>query len=142
MTFTIEPQSVLFKENKRCQKFPKTEKNFKSILVTLMERKLHLMFVIILHASNTLRMSTFRSTHPEVFLGKGVLKICRKYTREHPCRSVISIKLLKQIRHGCSPVNLLHIFRTPFPKNASGRLLLNFVRIFGKLEIYLLKSMT
>ena len=27
-------------------------------------------------------------------------------------------------RHGCSPVNLLHIFRTPFPKNISGWLLL------------------
>ena len=25
---------------------------------------------------------------------------------------------------GCSPVNLLHIFRTPFLKNTSGRLLL------------------
>ena len=23
------------------------------------------------------------------------------------------------LRHGCSPVNLLHIFRTPFPKNTS-----------------------
>ena len=30
------------------------------------------------------------------------------------------------LRHGCSPVNLLHIFRTPFPKNTSGRLLLYF----------------
>ena len=29
------------------------------------------------------------------------------------------------LRHGCSPVNLLHIFRTPFPKNTSGRLLLH-----------------
>ena len=28
------------------------------------------------------------------------------------------------LRHGCSPVNLLHIFRTPFLKNTSGRLLL------------------
>ena len=28
------------------------------------------------------------------------------------------------LRHGCSPVNLLHIFKTPFPKNNSGRLLL------------------
>ena len=26
--------------------------------------------------------------------------------------------------HGCSPVNLLHIFRKPFPKNTSGGLLL------------------
>ena len=35
----------------------------------------------------------FRSNHPEVFLEKGILKICSKFT-EHPCRSVISIKLL------------------------------------------------
>ena len=28
------------------------------------------------------------------------------------------------LRHGCSPVNLLHIFRTPFLKNTSERLLL------------------
>ena len=27
------------------------------------------------------------------------------------------------LRHGCSPVNLLHIFRTPFPRNTSGWLL-------------------
>ena len=26
------------------------------------------------------------------------------------------------LRHGDSPINLLHIFRTPFPKNTSGRL--------------------
>ena len=31
--------------------------------------------------------------------------------------------------HGCFPVNLLHIFRTPFIKNISGRLLLNSVII-------------
>ena len=35
----------------------------------------------------------FRSSPPEVFLGKGLLKICSKFTGEHPCRSVISIKL-------------------------------------------------
>ena len=28
------------------------------------------------------------------------------------------------LRRGCSPVNLLHIFRTPFPMNTSERLLL------------------
>ena len=42
-----------------------------------------------------------------------------------------SIKLLCNFieithRHECSPVNLLHIFRTPFPKNTSRWLLLNF----------------
>ena len=36
---------------------------------------------------------TFRSSHREVFLGKGVLKIYSKVTGKHPCRSVISIKL-------------------------------------------------
>ena len=49
---------------------------------------------------------------------------------EHPCRSVISIKLQGKIieitfRHGCSIVNLLHIFRTPFHKNTYGGLLLD-----------------
>ena len=29
------------------------------------------------------------------------------------------------LRHGCSPVNLLHTFRAPFSKNTSGWLLLN-----------------
>ena len=36
----------------------------------------------------------FRSSHPEVFSRKGVLKICSRFTGEHPCRSAISIKLL------------------------------------------------
>ena len=35
-----------------------------------------------------------RSSHPEVFSEKGVLKTCSKFTGEHPCWSVISIKLL------------------------------------------------
>ena len=35
-----------------------------------------------------------RSSHPEVFLRKSVLKICSKFTGEHPCRKAISIKLL------------------------------------------------
>ena len=72
----------------------------------------------------------FRSSHPEVFLGKCVLKKCSKFAGEHACRSVISIKLQSNfieiiIWHGRSPVHLLHIFRTAFPRNAFGRLLLN-----------------
>ena len=31
------------------------------------------------------------------------------------------------LRHGCSPVNLLHIFRTPFPTNTSAWLLLELL---------------
>ena len=55
-------------------------------------------------------------------LMKGVQKICGKFTGEHPRQSMIFNKVAK---HGCSPVNLLHIFRKPFPKNTSGRLLLS-----------------
>ena len=70
-----------------------------------------------------------RSIRPEVFLRKGVLKTCNKFTGEHPCGGVISIKLLSNfieitLRYGCSPVNLLHIFRSPFPRNTSHWLLL------------------
>ena len=55
-------------------------------------------------------------------LWKGVLKLCSKFTRKRPCRSVISIKLQSNfieiaLWHRCSPVNLLHIFRTPFHRN-------------------------
>ena len=39
-----------------------------------------------------------RSSHPEVLLVKGVLKICAKFTGEPSCRSVISIKLNKAFR--------------------------------------------
>ena len=64
-----------------------------------------------------------RNSPTEVFLGKGVLKICRKSTGEHPCRSAISIKLQSNfieitLHHGSSPV------KTPFPKNTLGALLL------------------
>ena len=74
-----------------------------------------------------------RSSHPEVLLGKGVLKICSKFTGEHSFRSVISIKLLCSfikitLWHGCSPVDLLHIFRTPFYKNTYGGLLLLLIK--------------
>ena len=67
----------------------------------------------------------FRSSPSEVLLEKGVLEICSKFIGEHPCQCAISINLLCNfieitLRHECSPVNLLHIFRAPFPSNTSG----------------------
>ena len=48
--------------------------------------------------------------------------ICSKLTGEyHPCRV--------WFQHGCFPIILLHIFKTPFPKNASGGLLLKYEKI-------------
>ena len=55
----------------------------------------------------------------------GVLKICSKFTGEHKCQS--------SFRHGCAPVNLLHIFRIPFPRNTSEGLLLWLYYFIGSL---------
>ena len=72
----------------------------------------------------------FRSSPPKVLLGKSVLKLYSKCTAEFPCLRVISIKLHIEFTlwHGCSPVILLHIFRTYFPKNTSRKLLLYFIK--------------
>ena len=63
---------------------------------------------------------------------RGVFKIYSKFRGEHPSQSVISINLQSNfieitLRHGCSPINFLYIFRIPVPKNISGRLLLKFL---------------
>ena len=69
--------------------------------------------------------------------------MCSKFTGKHPCRRVILIKLLCNfikphfgmgvllcnfieitLRYGCSPINLLLIFKTPFYNNTSRGLLL------------------
>ena len=81
-------------------------------------------------------MEKFRHSRSKVMLVNSVLKICSKFTGEHPCRSEISIKLLCSfieitLRRGCSPITLLHIFRTPFIKNTSGWLLLRGFNILS-----------
>ena len=42
-------------------------------------------------------------------------------------------------RHGCSPVNLFHIFKKPFRKNTSGRLLLTSTHIIFLTDLRKLK---
>ena len=58
--------------------------------------------------------------------------MCRKIYKRIPMpkcdfNKVASNFIEITLWHGCSPVSLLHIFRTPFPKNTSGWLLLNIV---------------
>ena len=70
-----------------------------------------------------------------MFLEKGVLKICDKFTGEIPMpkcdfNKVASNFIEILVRHGCSAVSLLHIFRTLFPKNTSGQLLLKFFLLY------------
>ena len=67
----------------------------------------------------------FRSSHPEVFLRKGILKIRSKFLKEQPSLRAISINLQSNFIK-ITPVNLLHIFGTPLLKNTSGRLRLTF----------------
>ena len=40
---------------------------------------------------------THRSSRPEMFLGKGVVKIRSKFAEEHPYRSAISIKFFQKL---------------------------------------------
>ena len=97
--------------------------------------------------SESLTCGVFRSSRSEVFLVKGVLKICSKFAGEHPSRSVISKKLHSScveitLRHGCSPVNLLHIFRALFLKNTSGRQLLHVETLgFSEFHLWITKQM-
>ena len=58
----------------------------------------------------------------------------RKFTWDQSCRSVFLTNLWSNfievtLRHVCSPVHLLHIFRIPFTKNTSERLFLNVMHI-------------
>ena len=85
---------------------------------------------------NRIAPPLFRSSPLDVFLRKGILKTCSKFTVEHPCQSVISIMLICNfieitLWHGCSPADLLHTFRIPLRKNTSGRLLLAIVNFYA-----------
>ena len=87
----------------------------------------------------------YTRSFPLVFLRKSVLKICRKFTGENPCRSVISINLQSNfveitLRQLCPPVNLQQIFRTHFPENTSGgcRALWSIVKTFLPLSFSML----
>ena len=96
------------------------------VLLRLLKQRAMEPFYLVYVITQSLRN---RSSRPEMFLGKGILKIYSKFTGEHTCRSVISINLLCNFieiafRHGCSPVNLRHVFRAPFSENSSGWLLL------------------
>ena len=59
-----------------------------------------------------------------------------------PCQHIFRRKssdfIETKLRHGFSLVNLLHIFRTPFPKNISGGLLL--IRLSFSTDTFLVEN--
>ena len=77
-----------------------------------------------IYSSNVIS-STTQKQPSRVVLRKrcSEMKVYSKFTRENPCRNAISP------RHGCSPVNLLHIFRTSFRKNTYGGLLMTSLNL-------------
>ena len=64
---------------------------------TFLERACFLASSYLLSSSLTWHLANLisiaRRSHRKVYLRKDVLKIYNKFTREHPCRSVISLKL-------------------------------------------------
>ena len=78
----------------------------------------------------------FRSSPPSRgVLKKRCLENMQQIYRRTPMPKCDFNKVAKQLywielRHGCSPVHLLHIFRTVFPKNTSEGLLLFLLKSF------------
>ena len=75
-----------------------------------------------------------RSSRPDVFCKKGVLRNFTKFTGKHLCQSLFFNKvaglrpetlLKKRLLHRCFPLNFGKFLRTPYLHNTSRRLLLN-----------------
>ena len=80
--------------------------------------------IAVLYSENSLAMSEIRVGKCAQYFCGGGLKLVK--IQKQPSRGVL--------RKRCSPVNLLHIFRTLFPKNTSEGLLLNILEL-AKIEI-------
>ena len=103
---------------------PKNLPRYPDTILRLDLRVLRLEFFFILLKDSDDRAARQRCSQEKVFW-----KYRAKFTGEQPSRNEISLKLLCSfieiaLCHECSPVNLLHIFRTRFYKNTSGGLLL------------------
>ena len=76
----------------------------------------------------------FGSSPPHVFLEKGALTTYSNLQNNTPAEVMIlkwqSNFIEITLRHECSAVNLMHIFGTPFYKNAFGGLLLCIICIW------------
>ena len=82
------------------------------------------------HVKRTFKSYSFQKQPSRGVLRKRSTENMQQIYRRTSCRSAISIKLQSNfieitLWHGCSPVNLLHFFRTHFLKNTSEGLLLS-----------------
>ena len=91
--------------------------------------------------SHVICQMRFRSSHPEVFCRKGVLRNFAKFTEKYLRQSLRPATLLKKrVWYSCFPVNFEKFLRTLFSQNTSGRLLLLleffFLKAFATLRHY------
>ena len=83
----------------------------------LLTRSLPMTFVLVIIR----RIYLYKSSRPEVFFKKGVLKNFTKFTGKHLCQSLFFNKvagrpatlLKKRLWHRCFPVNFVKFLRTP-----------------------------
>ena len=74
-----------------------------------------------------------RSSRPEVFCKKGVLRNFTKFTGKHLCQSLFFNKVAvikKRLWHRCFPVNFMKFLRTPFFTEHLWWLLLYIIKPF------------
>ena len=126
LVFVFKPASLVLKQVPTCIRKPNTNTFDKSI------KFLHLLFLVVLDGFRSFQMVLSRF---QIVLGCFssflTLVSTSKLALQHSCGNVISMKFqnnLIKISHpdGCSPVNLVHIFRAPFCKNIFERLILPF----------------
>ena len=80
-----------------------------------------------------LKQEINRSSRPEVFYKKGVLRNFAKFTGKHLCQSLRPATLLKKrLWHRCFPVNFVKFLRTPFFTEHLWCLLLNKTETLSK----------
>ena len=81
------------------------------------------------HFLKVSKEAEYRSSRPEVFYKKGVLRNFAKFVGKHLCQSLFFNKvaglrpatlLKKKLWHRCLPVNFEKFLRTPFLQNISG----------------------
>ena len=87
----------------------------------------------------------YQKQPPRGVLRKTCSESMQQIYRRTPMLNVTSIRLLCNfieitLRHGCSPVNLLSIFRTRFTKNTSGLLLLKYGKRNSDLDKIIAKT--
>ena len=99
---------------------------FKSALVYLEKLKTYIAEASFYH------LSFGRSSRPEVFYRKGVLRNFAKFTEKHLCHSFRSATILKRrLWYRCFLVNLAKFLRTPFLTEHVWWLLLYLIYFLG-----------